>query len=728
MTVKRARAAWWVLGAWVVLSLAACGSSGETNGPEGNGEGADAATSDAPSATSDAGAGDGASATDALSGNDGGDAGDGGTGGVASALFVSFYDACLLTPQGAANCWGYSHGELPKPYAAGVTWKSLAMNVSIYGPDAICGVRADDAVECRKPGGGGAEVWNDRAYRSVTLGYPLIGYELGQRCAIAATGALYCWGANKVGQLGLGDVTDRASPTQVGSALDWTQVSASTAFTCGIRGGDLYCWGINNVSQLGDGTTTERHEPTPVSGGGKWKQVSTDNVGACAVRDDGRLYCWANVYGMNGVKVPTAVDAATDWAQVSVNDSNVCGVKTSGALYCWGANADGAVGDGTRVVRNAPTQVGTDTDWAEVGVGLTGGCARKKSGAVHCWGDNDKGQLGTGDVHHDAPTRVEPGSTFKHVAATDEKTCAVRSNGTLACWGAPIGFTGPIQATPLDIDSATDWKTVSLGHHACATKNDDSVLCWGVGNHGDLGLGNTTSVATPTSIGIAATQVAISDGHACAIATDKSLYCWGSTTSREAGGLNTGSQVSTPTKIGTDQWLRVATSKRGGCAVRADHALFCFGANAGLAQVGTDTTWTDTSASYFDDFVMGLNGGAMQLLFLNSSSAPTAWGCETNFAKLGVMGVMFGIRNDGTLAGSGNNSYGQLGDGTRTDSPQKQFVDVVGGFTDWEMVTTGFGHSCGLRHGGELYCWGDDHSGEIGDGSRYRLSPAPIRY
>lgn len=116
----------------------------------------------------------------------------------------------------------------------------------------------------------------------------------------------------------------------------------------------------------------------------------------------------------------------------------------------------------------------------------------------------------------------------------------------------------------------------------------------------------------------------------------------------------------------------------------------------------------------------------MKVIYLNSSNAPVVWGTETTFAKIAVMGIMFGIRTNGTLAGTGYNGNGQLGDGTTKDAAQKTFVDAFGGATDWEMVTTGFSHTCGLRHGGELYCWGDDGQGQIGDGSRYRLSPTAV--
>ncbi len=45
-------------------------------------------------------------------------------------------------------------------------------------------------------------------------------------CALPESGALYCWGSNTQGQLGNGTLTPRYSPTRVGSAADWTAISA----------------------------------------------------------------------------------------------------------------------------------------------------------------------------------------------------------------------------------------------------------------------------------------------------------------------------------------------------------------------------------------------------------------------------------------------------------------------------------------------------------------------
>lgn len=73
----------------------------------------------------------------------------------------------------------------------------------------------------------------------------------------------------------------------------------------------------------------------------------------------------------------------------------------------------------------------------------------------------------------------------------------------------------------------------------------------------------------------------------------------------------------------------------------------------------------------------------------------------------------------------GGNSSGQRGDGTiATDRARP--VAVVGGGQRYTQVQAGFTHTCGVTTTNVAFCWGNNASGQLGDGTttvRYRPTP-----
>ncbi len=63
----------------------------------------------------------------------------------------------------------------------------------------------------------------------------------------------------------------------------------------------------------------------------------------------------------------------------------------------------------------------------------------------------------------------------------------------------------------------------------------------------------------------------------------------------------------------------------------------------------------------------------------------------------------------------GQNSYGQLGDGTTTDSTSPVHVQGLTGSV--LQLTAGYAHTCALMSGDEVMCWGQNTSGQLGDGT-----------
>ena len=82
-------------------------------------------------------------------------------------------------------------------------------------------------------------------------------------------------------------------------------------------------------------------------------------------------------------------------------------------------------------------------------------------------------------------------------------------------------------------------------------------------------------------------------------------------------------------------------------------------------------------------------------------------------------------RRTGQLYCWGMDDWGQLGDGG-TSTSQSSPVEVVGGRTDWAGVAAGGGTTCAVRRSGRLFCWGDDSAAQLGDGGTNTSQPGPV--
>ena len=87
-------------------------------------------------------------------------------------------------------------------------------------------------------------------------------------CMVADSGAAFCWGAGDRGQLGIGEIrAAQATPVMVTRLTDARRIGCGAAHCCAIRtNAELVCWGANDVGQLGIGSSGDALEPRPVMG------------------------------------------------------------------------------------------------------------------------------------------------------------------------------------------------------------------------------------------------------------------------------------------------------------------------------------------------------------------------------------------------------------------------------------------------------------------------------
>ena len=198
--------------------------------------------------------------------------------------------------------------------------------------------------------------------------------------AITTGGTLYSWGAGTGGVLGQGDTTARSVPTRIEnrycsvaglypSPSDWKHVATNGSSVLAITtGGALYAWGNNVTGQLGIGETGgNRHVPTRVGARNDWADIAKSSSSAAVISNAGNLYTFgssaAGRLGNGGVpagnvNTPAQIGSGTTWAAVMGSGNHFMAFTTGGALYAWGDNAHGQLGIGeTGGNRNVPTFV-----------------------------------------------------------------------------------------------------------------------------------------------------------------------------------------------------------------------------------------------------------------------------------------------------------------------------------------------------------------------------------
>lgn len=286
------------------------------------------------------------------------------------------------------------------------------------------------------------------------------------------------------------------------------------------------------------------------------------------------------------------------------------------------------------------------------------------------------------------------------------------------------------------------WTAVSAGaFHTCAVAVDGAAWCWGRNDSGQIGTGsrfgpdsclkNSSWLAcSPKPVRVSgiknAVTVAAGYAHSCALLADGTIKCWGKNDAGQLGdftyvGLETCGQSykegypcsTTPVSVtGISTATAITAGRDFTCALLKNGAVWCWGRND-KGQLGN-----------------AMKNGPEHCSFLKSSTGMKQQKYNDSCSTVAV--PVFGVSSaaqissgadhacaalsDGQIKCWGDNRSGQLGDKMAKDFSAVPVL--VFGVMRATGIAAGFAHTCALEWDGRTKCWGANHEGQFGDGTK----------
>jgi alpha-tubulin suppressor-like RCC1 family protein len=443
--------------------------------------------------------------------------------------------------------------------------------------------------------------------------------------------------------------------------------------------GEVYCSGSNTYGQVGSAFLGEFEEPEKVTIQGV-VEVAAGGYHTCALLGNGSVWCWGRnqhlqvgVDGSDALSTPTQVMGLPAATSLSIGENHSCALSASAEVWCWGLNSFGLLAQPTDLSKTStPLKADAFGNVRDLAAGKLHTCVVDVTGDVLCVGNGAEYQLGSDEAgFSDVPQTVEslPLNALS-VATADGLTCAILTDRSLWCWGEEAYALSDIKNPPepwLPLKIADNSLQVVLGDgYGCRLTTLGEVICWG--EEAPNGVSDDFPIEPHGPWRALTARGSV----ACAQTANGQAHCVDSPPSGDISSPLTPTAPRLP--------VGLAASESATVLLRSDGSITMLGSlNDPLSNDALNVT---------------LSAAALP-------SAPIAVDVSSHH--------LCAILANGDVACWGDNTYGQLGNGTTEDSQDA----VLHAGLQATHVTVGERHSCAALTTGELACWGDNASGQF---------------
>jgi alpha-tubulin suppressor-like RCC1 family protein len=433
---------------------------------------------------------------------------------------------------------------------------------------------------------------------------------------------------------------------------------------------------------------------------------------------------------------------------IAVGNGFACAVTSTGGVECWGDNEFGQLGNGKTASSSLPVPVtGLGSGVTDVSAGDGFACAVTSRGGVMCWGLDEMGELGVNVL----PT----GGANSAVANLCSGSFDGVTSDNFPCSRVPLAVVG---ANNVPITGAT---SVSAGQDsACIVTKAGSVQCWGdnayasLGNRGPTGacgaeLARDAGVQEAlypcslvpvqvTDLTSQVVSVSVGAGSACALSLSSSgstnVECWGRNDASQLGyvsGVICKAQVlctgvdghPCPEFVPCSFIPQAVQGLSGATSISAGSFFSCAVTTSGGVECWGDDTYDELETSAPIDCPPGQS---------DCYELPV----QVNDLTSGVTGVSAGAAACALEGGAGGvlcwgvDFFGELGNGTFSMGAFPP-APVTGLSSGTFAVSAGYTSACSYSYGGSVQCWGDNRSGELGNGDealQYSTVPVAVAF